>query len=85
VRIIEELTEIWSNEVCNSFFLSINFVLVKSRLGRGWKRGVMDRSILQNNVLHYFREYIALSNDGETQKKTLTEKKRHWSGVQLNK
>jgi len=37
---------------------SIEFpvVFVKKGTGRGQRRGVMDKSILQNDVLHYFRE-----------------------------
>jgi len=42
---------------------------------RGQKRGVIDRSILQNNVLYYFRELIVLSDNRETQKKTPVKRK----------
>jgi len=28
----------------------------KTEIGGGWRRGVIDRNILWNDVLHYFRE-----------------------------
>ena len=35
----------------------------------------MDRSILQNNVMHYFEGQIVLRNNGETKKKTPVDRK----------
>ena len=56
---------------------------VRNRTDRGQSRGVIDKSLFQNDMLYYFGEQIVLSNNEETRKKAPVDRQGRQRRVQL--